>query len=73
MMGYLFNGMGLWMIFGVLFLGGIIWFIVWSAEKATEHKGSYGTSQNAVDIAKTRYARGEITKDQFDQIKKDLL
>jgi putative membrane protein len=72
MMGYLFNGMAWWMVFGVLFWGGIIWLIVWAVKKATEHKSSDTMNQNAIDIAKTRYARGEITKDQFEQIKKEL-
>lgn len=75
-MGYLFNGMGWWMVFGfilfILFWGGIIWLIVWAVKKATEHKSSDAMDQNAIDIAKIRYARSEITKEQFEQIKKDL-
>ncbi len=75
MMGFPFAGMGLWMIFGsilfVLFWGGIIWLIVWSVRKATTHYDS-SCSVSAIDTAKVRYARGEITKDQFDQIRKDL-
>ena len=76
MMGYLFNGMGWWMVFGfilfILFWGGIIWLIVWAVKRATERRGSDTTGQSALDIAKIRYAGSEITKDQFDQIKRDL-
>jgi len=75
MMGY--DGGWLWMIFGfivfILFWGGVIWLIVWAVKKSTGQKNSDGINQNAIDIAKTRYARGEITKEQFEQIKKDLL
>jgi uncharacterized membrane protein len=60
------------MVLGVLFWGGIIWLIVWAVKKATEHKSSDAMNQNAIDIAKTRYARDEITKNQFEQIKKEL-
>lgn len=67
--------MGWWMLFGglwmLIFWGGIIFLIVWGIRKLTERSGS-GASKQALDIAKERYARGEITREQFDQIKKDL-
>ncbi len=33
----------------------------------------YTDSSNALNILKERYARGEITHDEFEAIKKDLL
>ena len=46
----------------------IVWII---ASNNKRHQASYNGRQ-AIDIAKERYARGEITKDQYDQMKKDL-
>jgi putative membrane protein len=66
---------GWWMIFGVLlmiiFWGGIIALIVWAVKRFTRGDGP-GERHDPLDIAKERYARGEISKDQFEQIKKDL-
>ena len=78
-MWYWHEGMGWWMMFGglwmFLFWGGIIALIVWGIKKLTERGGSgSGTSEkrSPLDIAKERYARGEIAKEEFEQIKKDL-
>ncbi len=62
--------MGLGFLFFVLFWGAVIWLIVWVVRQATG-KGTSGT-KNALDIARERYARSEITKEQFEQIKKDV-
>jgi putative membrane protein len=66
---------GGWMIFGglimLLFWGGVIWAIVWGIRRSGHHT-YHGENMTPLDIAKARYAKGEITKDQFDQLKKDL-
>jgi len=74
-MWYWHEGMGWWMIFGgiwlVLFLGGLIALIAWAIKKATG-PGEGTRRTNPLDIARERYAKGEITRDEFEQIRKDL-
>jgi putative membrane protein len=73
------DGMGWWMVVGsiwmVLFWAVIIALVVWGARRLTE-RGPSGSSttdkRDPLDIAKERYARGDISKEEFDQIKKDL-
>ena len=76
MMGYWLGGMGWWMafaaIFCVLFWGGIIWLVVWGVNKTTGHRNSAAVINSPLDIVKERYAKSEITKEQYEQIKKDL-
>jgi putative membrane protein len=56
----------------LLFLCGIpIALLVWGIFKLIKHENST-TKQTPVEIVKERYAKGEITKEQFEQIKKDL-
>jgi len=78
-MWYCTEGIGWWTLFGgiwmVLFWGGVIALIVWGIKRLTESGGSGSTTvvrRSPLDIAKERYARGEISREELDQIKKDL-
>jgi putative membrane protein len=54
----------------------LIAFIVWIAARGGRGWGmgdwGGGSRRDPLDIAKERYAKGEITKDQFEEIKKNL-
>ena len=68
-------GVGWWWAFGGLFMllfwAGLIVLIVWGVMKLGKGGGTVPKS-NPLDIAKERYAKGEISKEEFEQIKKDL-
>jgi len=73
------DGWGWWMIFGgiwmLLLWIAIIWLVVWGIRSLTRHREPReGTPEkrDALDIAKERYAKGQISKEEFEQIKRDL-
>jgi len=72
---YMHEGMGWWMVFGgiwmVIFWGGLIALIVWGITKLSRRNGSL-PKHDPLDIARERYARGEISRKEFEQLKKDL-
>ncbi len=66
-----------WMVFGmmwmVIFWAAIIWFFVWALRKTGNGSDAPRTpGASALDIARARYARGEITREQFEEIKRTL-
>lgn len=65
--GMMIVGMIIW----VLVLGGTAALVVWAITR-TVKGGTTGSRASPIDIARERYARGEISKEQFEQIKKDL-
>ncbi len=78
-MWFAHEGMGWWMVFGgmmmVIFWGAVIGLIVWGVGRTTGRRDSepeIRSQPDALDIAKARYARGEITKEVFEQMKRDL-
>ena len=72
---YLHHISGWWILAGwlviVLIWGGLIALGLLSFRWFTKHSAAI-TKQTPLDIARERYAKGEITKEQFEQIKKDL-
>jgi len=66
MMNYYFGYMGLFGGFSMLiFWGAFIWFIVWLIKQNQHQEKERDTKTRPIDIAKERYAKGEITKKEF--------
>lgn len=66
---------GGWQIFGMVMMGvfwiAIIALVVWGIKRFT-HEKTTSTSSGALDIAKERYAKGEISKQEYEEIKNNL-
>jgi putative membrane protein len=74
-MWYMHNVNGWWMAAGWVLMA-LIWIgiavLAILAFKWFLRHNEATTKQSPMDIARERYAKGEITKEQFEQIKKDL-
>ncbi len=71
------DGMGWWMVFGmfwtIVFSVAVIWLVVWAVNKFSERRHEApSSSESPLEIAKRRLARGEITTEQFEELKKAL-
>ena len=63
-------GQGLFMmLFWFIVLVVIVYVVI---RLLKNHETHTNTKASPLDIAKERYAKGEITKDQYEQLKKDL-
>lgn len=67
MMGF---GMGFGFIFMLLFWGAVIW-LVYALIKAAQ-SNSQSKGEDAMEILKKRYAKREISKKQYEKMKKEL-
>ena len=67
-----FGGVG--MLIMILFWGALIALAVWAVIKLSHSDATapLRIEKNPLDLAKERYARGEIGKEEFYRIKKDL-
>jgi putative membrane protein len=66
--GFGHGGMFMWIIF-LIVVGLLIYFIV----QAQKTKGQTSTlNESPLDILKKRYAKGEIAKEEYERMKKDL-
>jgi|CXWL01.1.fsa_nt_gi putative membrane protein len=68
--------MGIWMLFGTVFwiliIVGIVLLVVWVVQRAMGG-GAGGTEGSALEILKKRYSSGEISKEEFEEKKRNLL
>ena len=53
----------------VLFWGGVIALVVWMVR---QFRGDRASGHSPLDIAKERRAKGEISQDELEEIKRDL-
>jgi len=63
---------GIWML---VFWVAIIALVVWGVKRLVGHgesKGGTPERRDPLEIAKERYAKGQISKEEFEQMKKDL-
>jgi putative membrane protein len=65
-------GMIFMMIFWVLVIVGLVFLIKWLIQATSSGKTDRRTGPKAIDILKERYARGEISKEEFETMKQDL-
>lgn len=64
-MPFFTGGATMWIVY--LILIGIIIYLIISTQRRIKEEG-----ETALEILKKRYAKGEITKEEFKKIKKDL-
>lgn len=75
MMGWGY-GMGwfwpiLMLVFWIAVIVGLVFLIRWLVA-ATRFREQATSEESPLEILKKRYVRGEITKDEFEQMKKDI-
>ena len=72
--GYGWIGMIISLVFWSLILGGLAWLVIWAVRRSGT--GSYTShspaGNSAKEIAQQRYARSEITREQYQQLLEDL-
>ena len=62
-------GTGFWWIGGLVFMGLLAWLIVVILRRSAKN---HYHEESALEILKERYARGEISKEEFDRMSRDL-
>lgn len=53
-------------------IGGTVWLVVYLTRRAGTGS-SMGSAESALDVLNKRYARGEIDKEDYERIKRDLI
>lgn len=65
------GGMGYGWIFWIAIIALIVFLIIRFTNQNKSNR-NIGTGDSSLDILKKRYAQGEISKEEFERMKKDL-
>ena len=67
------DGMGWWMLFGWVWFVVFWGLVIWAVTQLLNRPGrGEGREDSALEIAKRRYARGEISREEFEKLRHDL-
>ena len=66
-----FGSLMMLLFWGVAIIG-IVALVRWLIREGRDGRNNSTSSNNALEILKTRYAKGEINKEEFEAKKKDL-
>lgn len=69
---WIWGFMGFAWLFWLVVLGLIVWAVVTVVKNSQRRIEPPGTPDSPIEILKRRYARGEISREEFEQMKKDL-
>jgi putative membrane protein len=73
--GVYYGGWGMVLI-GAVFWASILALVIWAVVRLTgraSHDADPYRRKSPLELLKERYAKGEITKEQYEEIKRDLL
>lgn len=74
MMNGMFGGMWFGWLFWIVLIAVIVWAIVrFNNRNLPTNSTNIVEKETPLDILKKRYAKGEITKEEFERTKKDLV
>ncbi|GBD87985.1 hypothetical protein BMS3Abin03_01919 [bacterium BMS3Abin03] len=68
-----FDGMWYGWFFWIIIIAAIAWAVIQINNKARHEPPGNKSGESPMDILQKRYAKGEITKEEFEKMKKDLM
>ncbi len=69
-----YGSMGFGWIIWLILIGAVVWGVVAlvNSNRNKNHYTHFSTGEDSFEILKRRYAKGEISKEQFEQMRKDI-
>lgn len=64
---------GMWLLsilFWILIIAGVVLIVRWMTERYSQ--GKISAAESPLDILKKRYARGEIDRETFEKMRRDI-